>query len=337
VKVLITGITGFAGSHLADYILGHHPTFEVHGTRRWRSKEDAADHLNGRVTFHECDITDAHNMYTVIEEIKPGKIFHLAAQSYIPASWDSPAETFHTNVVGQCNLLEAIKHLQPGGYDPVVVVAGSSEEYGMVAPDDLPICETTPLAPLSPYAVSKVAQDYMGYQYWRSYKIRVIRTRAFNHEGPRRGEVFVISNFCKQIAEIEREVRKPVIHVGNLDAVRDFSDVRDVVRAYWLATEKCQPGDVYNISSGKGWRIGQVLDMLLERSAKKRIRVAADPQRLRPSDVPILIGDSSKFRRATGWEQTIPFGKTLDDSLDYWRSRIPTPRTEAPSPVLRTQ
>lgn len=320
-RVLITGITGFAGSHLGDYVLKQFPAAEIHGTRRWRSKEDAADHLNGKVTFHECDITDAHNVYHVIEKIKPDRIFHLAAQSYIPASWDSPAETFHTNVVGQCNLMEAIKHLRPGGYDPVVQVAGSSEEYGMVGRDELPITETTPLHPLSPYAVSKVAQDYMAYQYWQSFKIRTIRTRAFNHEGPRRGEVFVISNFCKQIAEVERELRKPVLYVGNLEAIRDFTDVRDIVHAYWLATEHCQPGDVYNIASGVGRRIGDVLKQLLALSTRKDITVEQDPQRMRPSDVPVLIGSSEKFRSATGWKPAIPFAQTLRDSLEYWRSR----------------
>ena len=321
-KVLITGITGFAGSHLADFILAHAPGVEIHGTRRWRSKEDAADHLHGKVEFHECDITDAHNVYQVIEKIRPDKIFHLAAQSYIPASWASPAETFHTNVVGQCNLLEAIKRLQPNGYDPVVQVAGSSEEYGNVRQGDLPITETTPLQPLSPYAVSKVAQDYMGFQYWRSFKIRVIRTRAFNHEGPRRGEVFVVSNFAKQIAEIEREIRKPIVYVGNLEAIRDFTDVRDTVRAYWLATEKCKPGEVYNICSGQGYRIGEVLNMLLRLSKARGIAIETDPQRLRPSDVPVLIGNCSKFREVTDWRPEIRFDKTLRDSVEYWRARV---------------
>ncbi len=321
-NVLITGITGFAGSHLADYVLANHKGVEIHGTRRWRSKEDAADHLTGQVTFHECDITDSHNVYHVIEKIKPDKIFHLAAQSYVPASWDSPTETLQTNVVGQCNLLEAIKHLRPSGYDPVVQIAGSSEEYGFVERGELPIKETNPLRPMSPYAVSKVAQDYMGYQYWQSYRIRVIRTRAFNHEGPRRGEVFVVSNFAKQIAEIEKERRQPVVRVGNLEAVRDFSDVRDVVRAYWQATEACSPGDVYNICSGKGHSVSEVLDMLLSFSSRKDIAVEADSQRLRPSDVPVLVGDGSKFQAATGWRPTIPFEQTVQDSLNYWRSRV---------------
>ncbi len=321
-RVLITGITGFAGSHLADYLLASHPGAQIHGTRRWRSKEDAADHLNGKVTFHECDFTDAHNVYQVIESVRPDTIFHLAAQSYVSASWDSPADTFHTNVVGQCNLLEAIKHLRVGGYDPVVQIAGSSEEYGRVEHTDLPIRETTSLHPLSPYAVSKIAQDFMGYQYWQSFRIRAIRTRAFNHEGPRRGEVFVVSNLCKQIAEIERGSREPVIHVGNLEAVRDFTDVRDTVRAYALAVERCEPGQVYNICSGKGYRIREVLDMLLQLSKHRDMRVEVDPRRLRPSDVQALVGDGSKFRAVTGWKPQIPFEKTLQDSLGYWRDRL---------------
>ncbi len=321
-KVLITGITGFAGSHLGDYIVAHHPSVEVHGGRRWRSKEDAADHLEGKVVFHECDITDPHNVYRVIERIKPDRIFHLAAQSYVPASWDSPAETFHTNVIGQCNLFEAIKHLRPSGYDPIVQIACSSEEYGHVERGELPIKETNPLRPLSPYAVSKVGQDYMGYQYWKSFKIRIVRTRAFNHEGPRRGEVFVISNFAKQIAEIEKERQRPAVAVGNLDAIRDFSDVRDIVRAYWLATAQCTPGEVYNICSGKGYAIKEVLSMLLSISTRNDIKVEADPHRLRPSDVPVLVGDCGKFREVTGWQPTIPFEKTVADCLEYWRGRV---------------
>ncbi len=321
-KVLITGITGFAGSHLADYLLARDPRVQIHGTRRWHIKEDAADHLNDKVTFHECDITEADNVYQVIESVRPDTIYHLAAQSYVPTSWDSPADTFHTNVVGQCNVFEAIKRLRVDGYDPVVQIAGSSEEYGLVKHGDIPIQETTPLNPLSPYAVSKVAQDYMAYQYWRSFGIRVIRTRAFNHEGPRRGEFFVISSFCKQIAEIERGTHERIIYVGNLAAIRDFSDVRDTVRAYVLATERCEPGEVYNICSGIGHRIQDVLDMLLKISGLRDPKIEVDPDRLRPSDVPELIGDSSKFRAATNWRPEISFEKTLADSLHYWTERL---------------
>ena len=190
----------------------------------------------------------------------------------------------------------------------------------MVQEDELPIRETNPLRPLSPYAVSKVAQDLLGYQYWMSWKVDVVRTRGFNHEGPRRGPVFVASDFAKQIADIEKGLKPPVLHVGNLEARRDFTDVRDMVRAYWLALEKCAPGEVYNICSGKAWSIREVLDLLLGMT-KTKIEVRQDRMRLRPSDVPVLIGDRTKFTQATGWEPTIPFERTLLDMLDFWRAR----------------
>jgi GDP-4-dehydro-6-deoxy-D-mannose reductase len=188
----------------------------------------------------------------------------------------------------------------------------------MVYPDEVPIRETNPLRPLSPYAVSKVTQDMLGYQYWMSWKVDSVRTRGFNHEGPRRGPVFVASDFAKQIADIEKGRKAPVVHVGNLEAQRDFSDVRDMVRGYWLALEKCEPGEVYNICTGRSWRIREVLDLLLS-MAKTRIEVRQDPARLRPSDVPILLGDCTKFVKQTGWQPTIPFEQTLREMLEYWR------------------
>ena len=189
----------------------------------------------------------------------------------------------------------------------------------MVHADELPIRETNPLRPLSPYAVSKVGQDLLGYQYWMSWKLDSVRTRGFNHEGPRRGPVFVASDFAKQIADIERGHKPPVLSVGNLDARRDFTDVRDMVRAYWLALEKCEAGEVYNICSGKAWSIQEVLDRLLTLT-KVKIQVKQDPTRLRPSDVPVLLGDYSKFAKVTGWAPTIPFEQTLQDMLDHWRA-----------------
>ena len=201
-----------------------------------------------------------------------------------------------------------------------IQLACSSEEYGMVFPEEVPIKETNPLRPLSPYAVSKVAQDMLGYQYWMSWKVNSVRTRGFNHEGPRRGPVFVASDFAKQIADIEKQRKPPVVYVGNLEAKRDFSDVRDMVRAYFLALEKCEPGDVYNICTGRSWSIREVLDLLLSMT-KTKIEVRQDSTRLRPSDVPILLGDNAKFVKATGWKPTIPFEQTLRDMLDYWRAR----------------
>ena len=324
-KILITGITGFVGSHLADYLLAHFSQVEVYGIKRWRSKTENIEHLSSSVKFYDCDIKDPHNIYEVINEIRPEKIFHLAAQSYVPASWEAPNETLLLNISGQTNILEAVKSIRrrEPDYDPIILIAGSSEEYGLVRPNELPIKETNPLRPLSPYAISKVCQDFLGFQYWHSFKIKSIRSRAFNHSGPRRGEVFVDSSFAKQIAKIEKGLQPALIKVGNLEAKRDFTDVRDIVSAYWLATEKCQPGDVYNISAGNCYSIHEVLAKLISLSTVKDIQVAKDQTRMRPSDVPILQGDSSKFRAATGWQPKIDYlNQTIEDMLNYWRERV---------------
>jgi GDP-4-dehydro-6-deoxy-D-mannose reductase len=317
-NVLITGITGFAGSHLAEYILARHPGVKVHGIVRWRSRMDNVAGILGQVELHEADLKDMVSLKKVLAACRPERIFHLAAQSFVPTSWRLPAETFMINAVGQINLFEAILDLK---LDARIQIAGSSEEYGTVHPDEVPMKETNPLRPLSPYAVSKVAQDLLGYQYFKSYGLKVVRTRGFNHTGPRRGDVFVTSNFSKQVAEIEKGKREPVILVGNLDARRDFTDVRDMVRAYWLAAEMGEPGDVYNLGTGTAISMHRLLEMLTALSRTK-LRIQVDPERLRPSDVPILQADSSKFRALTGWAPTIPFEKTLADLLDYWRERV---------------
>ena len=217
------------------------------------------------------------------------------------------------------NLLEAIRSL---AVSPRFLCVGSSEEYGMVYEEELPIRETNPLRPLSPYAVSKVTQDVMGYQYFMSYGLPIVRTRAFSHEGPRRGDVFMTSNFAKQVAEIEAGCREPVVRVGDLKPRRDFSDVRDIVRGYWLLLERGEAGEVYNLCSGRAWSIQQVLDFLIGASTVKGIAVEVDPERLRPSDVMILEGDPSKIEKATGWKVEIPFERTLSELLDYWRERV---------------
>jgi GDP-4-dehydro-6-deoxy-D-mannose reductase len=315
-RVLVTGVTGFAGSHLVDYMLTRDDC-EIFGIQRWRSRTENIEHFVDRISILECDLRDASSVRDTLEKVRPDWIFHLAAQSFVPTSWIAPTESLMTNVLGQLNIFEAVRRL---GLSCRIQLACSSEEYGMVYENELPIRETNPLRPLSPYAVSKVTQDYLGYQYWMSWKVDSVRTRGFNHEGPRRGPVFVASDFAKQIADIERGRRAPVLHVGNLDARRDFTDVRDMVRAYWLALEKCEPGEVYNICSGSAWRIGDLLDRLLA-MAKTKIEVKQDPARLRPSDVPVLLGDYSKFHAATGWKPTIPFEQTLADMLDYWRAR----------------
>jgi GDP-4-dehydro-6-deoxy-D-mannose reductase len=317
-NILITGITGFAGSHLAEYILTHHPDVKIYGFVRWRSRMDNILGILDRVELHEADLKDIISLKKAMARIKPDRVFHLAAQSFVPASWKLPAETFAINAIGQVNLFEALLDLK---LNPKIQVAGSSEEYGQVYPDEIPMKETNPLRPLSPYAVSKVAQDLLAYQYFQSYGLQAVRTRGFNHTGPRRGEVFVTSNFAKQIAEIEKGKKEPILHVGNLEARRDFTDVRDIVRAYWLAAEKGEPGDVYNIGSGRALSMRDMLDTLLALS-KVKVKIEVDPERLRPSDVPILLSDSSKFMSLTGWEPRIPLERTFRDLLDYWRDRV---------------
>lgn len=314
-NVLITGITGFVGSHLAEYCLGL--GVNVFGSYRWRSRMDNIEAIKDKVTLIDCDLTDAYSVKNLIEKAQPDRIFHLAAQSFVPASWHAPQDTLFNNITSELNLFEAIKNT-----DTRIQTAGSSEEYGLVHPEETPITEENDLRPLSPYGVSKVAQDMLSYQYNRSYGLYVVRTRAFNHTGPRRGDVFVTSNFSKQIAMIEKGTQEPVVRVGNLDAQRDYSDVRDIVRGYWLTLDGgCTPGEVYNICSGRCWTVRQVLDYLLSLSRVK-VKVEVDPARLRPSDVPILKGDCSRFKKATGWETSIPLEKTLEDLLNYWRERV---------------
>jgi GDP-4-dehydro-6-deoxy-D-mannose reductase len=291
---------------------------DVYGSSRWRSKTENISHLRGKITLIESDLRDLSSVRALLEASSPDYVIHLAAQSFVGASWQAPAETLSTNIISQVNLLEAIRGLK---MSPRFLAIGSSEEYGLVHPDELPIRETNPLRPLSPYAVSKVAQDMMGYQYFKSYGLPIVRTRAFNHEGPRRGDVFVTSNFAKQVAEIEAGEREPVILVGDLNPRRDFSDVRDIVRGYWGLLERGEPGEVYNLCSGRSWSIQQVLDFLLDQSRVKGITVTVDPARLRPSDVMVLEGDATKVRKAIGWEPGIPLERTLKDLLGYWRQR----------------
>ncbi|MEM8997175.1 MAG: GDP-mannose 4,6-dehydratase, partial [Acidobacteriota bacterium] len=294
------------------------PDVEVFGTRRWRSPLEHIAGILDKVELIDCDLRDFNSVRSALERSQPDFIFHLAAQSFVPTSWNAPTDTLDTNIIGQTNIFEAVRLL---GLDPVIQIACSSEEYGLVHPEEAPIKETNPLRPLSPYAVSKVTQDYLGYQYFMSYGLKVIRTRGFNHTGPRRGEPFVTSNFAKQLAMIAAGKSEPVMYVGNLTAVRDFTDVRDMVRAYWLAVNHAKPGEVYNIATGNGITIQELLDRLIELSGVK-VEVKEDPARMRPSDVEILIGDSSKFRADTGWEPQVPFEKTLTDTFEYWQERI---------------
>lgn len=315
-KVLIAGITGFAGSHLAELWLNKGA--DVYGITRWRSKTDNIDHIRNSVNVINADIRDGYSLLEVFRNVKPDYCFHLAAQSFVLESWNSPLETMHTNVLGTVNVLEAIRREAP---NCKVVIAGSSEEYGLVLDGETPIVEANPLRPMSPYGVSKVATDKLGCLYHISYGLQIVVTRAFNHTGPRRGEVFVTSNFAKQIASIEAGISEPTLYVGNLEAYRDWTDVRDTVEAYYLAITEGTPGEVYNICSGKVTKIADVLDMLKTMS-NTHIEVKQDPKRMRPSDIPLLLGDCTKFREKTGWQPKIPFRQTLEDLLNYWRARV---------------
>lgn len=317
-RVLVTGITGMAGSHLAEYLLEHVPQTEVFGSVRWRSRTDNLQGIGDRVRLVECDVRDAASVERLVAEARPDFAFHLAAQSSVRASWNSPVETLTTNIHGLVNLLESLRRQRP---ECRVLVPGTSEEYG---PSEGPVTEDTPLKPLSPYALSKVTQDLTAYQYAQSYQMPLVRTRAFNHTGPRRPEIYAEANFASQIVAVERG-GEPVIRVGNLDAVRDYTDVRDVVRGYWLAITQGEPGEVYNLCSGVGRRIGDILQGLLAHTdVTPRIEVTAD--RLRPADPGFIVGDRSRFEALTGWRPEIPFEQTLADILADWRVRLGAPR-----------
>ncbi len=317
-KILITGITGFVGSHLAEYILGLKEGHEIYGVCRWRSPKDNLANIYNKVTLINADLSDLGSLVRNIGDIKPDIIFHLAAQSYVLTSFDSPVQTLWANAIGTTNLLEAVRITH---VDPVIHICSSSEVYGQVSKKDVPIKETCPLRPLSPYAVSKVAEDMVGYQYWASYKIRTIRTRMFTHTGPRRGDVFCMSFFAKQAAAAELGLGESVIYVGNLKSVRTFSDVRDAVRAYWILVNKCKPGEVYNIGGNQTMTVGEALEILLSFS-KKKFEIKVDPQLMRPSDVTLQIPCVDKFKDETGWMPEIPLKKTLRDILDYWREEL---------------
>lgn len=322
-RIFITGIAGFVGGHLTDLVSSSFPETEIHGTVLSAGEQGEFAGQHPRTILHPCDINGKDQIRRVLEEVKPDRIFHLAAQSYVSSSWEKPELTLHTNIIGQSNLLEAVRSLQDRSFDPVVVLACSSEEYGPVKEDGVVYKEDSPLRPQSPYAISKIAQDFMGYQYNKSYGLKVIRLRSFNHTGPRRDPVFGVSAFCKKIAEIENGVSQPEIIIRDLTAVRDFTDVRDVVRAYWEACGKCLPGEAYNVCSGRGVSFKDILDELLSLSAVKNIRLTSDPGGPRPTDGGRIIGDNSKFCLATGWRPRIDFLKqTLPQMLDYWRTFI---------------
>ena len=325
-KALITGITGMVGSHLADFLLSE-TDWDIYGMCRWRSPLDNVSHLmdranrNDRLKFLSADLRDSISLLNVVEEVRPDYVFHLAAQSYPSTSFTSPLDTLDTNILGTARLLEVLRRCS--GIDPVIHVCASSEVYGRVPREKLPINEECSFHPASPYAISKVGTDLLGRYHSEAYDQKVITTRMFTHTGPRRGDVFAESTFAKQIAMIEAGQIPPVLKVGNLDSLRTWADVRDAVRAYYLlVTVNPIAGQSYNIGGTYSCTIRQMLDYLLSLSSRKDIRVEVDSQRLRPIDADLQVPDTSKFHRHTGWEPEISFEKTMTDLLEYWRGRV---------------
>lgn len=324
-RILITGTTGFVGSHLAEHILNLQEEHEVYGLCRWRSNRENLKSCINQIKLVEGDLLDFSSLIRVLGKSKPDIIFHLAAQSYVKTSFTSPIDTLQRNVIGTCNLLEAVRFRHTiGEIDPVIQIASSSEVYGEVLKEDQPTNELTPLKPVSPYAVSKVAEDMLGYQYHQSYGIKILRTRLFSHSGARRGDVFVLSAFAKQIVGIELGLLKEM-KVGNLYSSRTFMDVRDAVRAYWLLVTKVKDyGEVFNIGGDKEITIRHILKKLLELSdlGVEFDRVSIDKKLIRLSDVTTQIPDSSKFRKLTGWEPLYSIDDTLYSILTYWREEL---------------
>lgn len=317
-KVLITGISGFVGSHLAEYLLTQE-AYSIYGTYLSESSLVNIASLKEKLTLTQIDLQDEKKVFTLIEEIKPDIIFHLAALSSVGQSFEKPAETIINNVVVQVNILEAVRRLKLT--ETKILIVTSADVYGKVAKEDIPIDEETKFQPANAYAISKITQDFLGLQYFISYKLKVIRARPFNHIGPRQATGFVIADWAQKIAKIEKGMLEPILRVGNLEAQRDFTDVRDMVKAYALLIEKGAIGDVYNIGSGVSHKIADVLTMLLSFS-KVQISIDVEPQLLRPEDSPERVCDNRKFVQLTGWKPTISLETTLKETLDYWRQIV---------------
>lgn len=326
-RALITGITGMVGSHLADYLL-ENTKWDIYGMCRWRSPLDNVEHLldrankKNRVYFINGDLCDYISLQNAVEESKPDFVFHLAAQSYPTTSFTSPIHTLDTNILGTMRLLEALRKCP--GIDPVIHVCSSSEVFGRVSKDKLPINEECPFHPASPYAISKTGTDLVGRFHAEAYGQKIVVTRMFTHTGPRRGDIFAESTFAKQIAMIEEELIPPVVKTGNLNSLRTWSDVRDAVRAYYmLVTVNPIPGEYYNIGGTYSCTVGDMLKYLISISTHKNvIKIETEEARLRPLDADLQVPDTSKFKKHTGWEPQISFEDTMQDLLDYWRERV---------------
>ena len=317
-RVLITGITGFVGPHLAEYLLAHHTEVELWGLAWGDEGRDQLASLEPDLRLVEGDLTEPASLEAALTAARPEVVFHLAAATSVADSWAHPAHIFRVNVTGQINLFEC---LLGAGMRPKVVLSSSAEIYGRTPTESLPLTEDHPLRPLSPYGSSKAAQDLIAFQYHAAHGLPTVRLRLFNQTGPRRPARFVLSSFARQITEIERGLRAPELTVGNLEVVRDFSDVRDVARAYWLAAIEGEPGAAYNICSGQPRTVRSALEALLELSACE-VEIRVDPELLRVADIPAQYGSHARFTADTGWQPEIPFEQTLRDLLDWHRSSI---------------
>jgi GDP-4-dehydro-6-deoxy-D-mannose reductase len=317
-KALITGVTGSGGSYLAEYIIENHPEVELHGITRWHStgSESNIEPLKDRIKLHECDLNDFSAILSVLKTVKPDVIFHLASHANVRASFINPLAVLQNNIMSTANLLEAVR---AADIDPVIQICSTSEVYGRVDPENVPIKETCPLNPVSPYAVSKTTQDLLGAVYFHSYNMKIIRTRMFAYINPKREDLFATS-FAKQVARIELGLQKELLH-GNLDSTRTLIDVRDAVEAYWIAVERCEFGEVYNIGGKTVITVGEFLD-ILKKLAKCEIPTRLDPSLLRPVDVTLQIPDTTKFESLTGWKPRYTFEESVEYLLEYWRDRV---------------
>ncbi len=319
-NVLITGSNGFVGSHMLDYILENHPEYEIFAMKRAHTSDMGnVKHLkNSKITWAYCELVDTNNVNNLFKEVKFDKIFHLAAQSYVPASYSAPTVTMESNIIGTINLLEAVKTYNK---EAVVHICSSSEVYGhQVNP---PTTEEEKFDPISPYALSKVGQDLAGTMYHKMYGLKTLVSRAFTHSGERRGAVFFLPAFAKQIAKIEKGLQEPIVKVGNLDSHRTIMHVKDCVRAYWELTEKGEYGEAYNIGGNETWKVGDALQYLISLSTKKEIiQIEVSKKLLRPKDVNMQKPDISKFKKATGWERKIPVKQVIENVLKYCRKSI---------------
>jgi len=314
VKALVIGAAGFVGGYLISELQKN--GYEVSATKLSFETLEAE---NCRV--FDLDITDASAVAALIKAERPERIFHLAAQSSVKLSWEKPELTVRVNIIGSLNVLEACRSLKDEGYSPRILLIGSAEEYGKVSPEECPISEDKKTAPKNIYALTKMAQNHIGGIYAEGYGMDIINVRAFNHTGPGQSPAFVVSDFCSQVAKIEAGVQEPIISVGNLDAMRDFTDVRDIVAAYVMLAEKGESGQTYNVGSGKAIKIADILDLILK-SAKCEIEVRRDEKRMRPSDVPLHCADVSKIYARTGWSPKIPLETTITDTLDHFRASL---------------